>query len=334
MLSKLNTLAHQIAARTPWTNVYGLARSLIALGTLSTLLFTSTDSLFRPSYGIAGYPQCGGVASIGLFCVVPRDHLEWARLIAVLVLIVTAIGWRPRVTALPHWWITFSLQASATIPDGGDQISANIALLLLPVALTDSRRWHWDTPIPAERARSRVLAWSLVAWSALFVIRLQVAGLYLQASMAKLGEAEWRDGTAFYYWSTDPLFGLPEWAAVLLSPVLRSSVGVILLTWGPIVVEFALFLGLVARRAVRPYLLAAGIALHASIALVLGLGSFALAMMGCLVLFLRPTDHPFTRLETLCARAAAVVTPWSGIPAVQGRRRRRVIAASSMDNPD
>ncbi len=65
-------------------------------------------------------------------------------------------------------------------------------------------------------------------------------------------------------------------------------------TWGTMVLEFCLALGLILpRRRWRPLLLA-GLALHAGIGLLMGLWSFALAMAGALVLFLHPWEKPFT----------------------------------------
>ncbi|MFG3442568.1 sporulation-delaying protein SdpB family protein [Nonomuraea sp. NPDC047897] len=305
MLTRLGTWAHDIARISPWTNVYGAARTLVAAATLTTLLASDTATLFRPAAGVPGYPHCDGLAGAGLFCVMDADV---AHPVAIAILLLACSGWRPRLTALPHWWATVSFQASTTIPDGGDQVAAVLTLLLLPLALTDDRAWHWQR---GDEVRDE--AASLVAWSALLVIRVQVAGIYLQASMAKLGREEWADGTALYYWLSDPLFGVPGWAAPLLAPVLAHPLGVTLLTWGSIAVEFALVMGLVARRVVRPYLLAAGVFLHASIAVLMGLGSFSLAMIGALVLFLRPLDVPFrTSVEpiTLAARRRrASITP-------------------------
>ncbi|MFC4535922.1 sporulation-delaying protein SdpB family protein [Sphaerisporangium dianthi] len=284
MLARLGARLRGVAEAAPWTNVYGLARTVLACCTLTTLLASETSTLFRPAQGIPGYPYCDG-APYSLFCVVP---LETAHALAIVILLVAASGWRPRYTALPHWWVAVSFQASATIPDGGDQVAAVLSLLILPIALSDGRTWHWQRP--AGQVNPVI---SLVAWSASLVIRVQVAGIYLQASMAKLGKEEWADGTALYYWFGDPQFGIPGWASGVLQPVLASPVGVTLLTWGTVAVEFALFLGLVARRAARPYLLVSGLALHASIAILMGLGSFALAMSASLILYLRPLDQPF-----------------------------------------
>ncbi|WP_158575958.1 sporulation-delaying protein SdpB family protein [Streptomyces corynorhini] len=304
MLTKTGEFAARIGSLSPWSNVYGVARTLLALGTLSTLLFTSTSALFLPAQGVPDYPKCDGVAATGLFCVVPESQLGTARLIGIAVLLLVVSGWRPRYTAIPHWWITFSFQANVTAPDGGDQISAVIALLLLPIALTDARTWHWGPAGRTDRSAGTP-GWALFAWSAALVIRVQVAGLYFQSSVAKLSHTEWADGTSLFYWLRDPYFGAPGWIAPLTDAITRTSLGVLALTWMPLVIEFAIMLGLFAKRSVRPYLLLAGLSLHAFIGLLMGLGSFALAMFGCLVLHLRPLDQPF-------AFPARIADAWTG----------------------
>ncbi|MEV4011794.1 sporulation-delaying protein SdpB family protein [Nonomuraea angiospora] len=323
MLSRLGASVRAVAETSPWTNVYGLARTLIALSTLVTLLASETSTLFRPAAGDPDFPYCDGAAAYGLFCVAEP---AWAHRIAIVVLLVAASGWRPRLTALPHWWATVSFQASSTIPDGGDQVAAVLTLLLLPIALTDGRTWHWQRTRPVGD-----LAASLVAWSALVVIRVQVAGIYLQASMAKLGREEWANGTAMYYWLSDPLFGAPGWAAPLLRPVLAGAAGVTILTWGAVAVEFALVFGLFARRAARPYLLGAGVLLHVSIALLMGLGSFALAMIASLVLYLRPLDQPWPLPDPLMRTVKSLRSHLSAVPQPFWGRRRTVATRRALE---
>lgn len=284
---------HSIVENAPWTNVYGVGRTLLALGTLGTLLFTHTSSLFRPTTQSAEYIHCGGLADATLYCLLPLDHLEWGRMISIAVLIVTASGWRPRLTAIPQWWVTMSLQASIVIPDGGDQIAAVLTFLLIPVALTDNRVWHWTNASAIDRPGTWFLGRSLIAWSASFVIRLQVAGVYFQASVAKLPHPEWADGTAIYYWLNDPMFGAPVWLRPGVGSLTHNALLVQSLTWGALIIEFAVALGLIARRSVRPYLLLAGLSLHLAIGILMGLPSFSITMFGALVLFLKPFDEPF-----------------------------------------
>src|SRR6202048_3251395 len=145
MLTRLGHAAKRWSTTTPWTNVYGVARSLLALATAGTLAFSATGSLFRPAAGLPLAPYCNGPGRISVFCLVPYDRLWLRRGLAVAILLVVPAGCRPGSPALFHWWVSFSFAVSAPIPDGGDQATAVLTLLMLPVALTDPRRWHWQT---------------------------------------------------------------------------------------------------------------------------------------------------------------------------------------------
>lgn len=184
-----------------------------------------------------------------------------------------------------------SLQASALTLDGGDHATAVLTLLLVPVTLTDIR-WHWERTtkkLPHER---KELA-RLLALSALIVARVQVAGIYFDASMAKLGVEEWKDGTALYYWLTEPNFGASSWLMPALIPLLTNGVTVALLTWGTILFEVVLFMALVMSKRGWGVLLAFGVAFHVAIAVVQGLISFSIAMIAALLLYLRPVEKEF-----------------------------------------
>jgi antimicrobial peptide system SdpB family protein len=305
-LDRLGRAAQRwIATGSPWTNVYGLARTLLAMGTLGTLTFSPAEVLFTPAAGLPPPPYCAGLSHASLFCVLPADRLDLARIIAIAILLVTASGWLPRYTALPHWWVSFSVASSISIPDGGDQVTTVLTLLLLPIALADRRRWHWTTP-PGRPTAARPTA-TLVAMAATVLIRIQVAGIYLQASVAKLGVTEWRDGTALYYWLNDPLFGAPVWLRGLLQPVLSFGPTVAALTWGTMALEFCLAIALVLPRRRWTPLLVGGLLLHSGIAVLMGLWSFALAMFAALILYLRPWEWPFAT-PALVSRSSAAVS--------------------------
>jgi antimicrobial peptide system SdpB family protein len=303
VLSRLGeNLRLRVSARRPHTNVYGLARTLLAAGTLGTLLFTDTFDVFRPAVGIPIYPNCFGVVRAGLFCLAGQEHLRVAHWIAVAALLVVASGWRPRLTGLVHWYVAWSLFTSGLLVDGGDQITAVLALLLIPVTLTDTRRWHWKAPynsclnevglLSTERAAAQ-----LIALSSLAVIRVQTAGVYFQAAVSKMRVPEWRDGTAVYYWFTDPWFGFSEplrsWAVSLLA----NGLVVAAATWGAMMLEIFLFAGIIAEHRYRKALLHMGIVFHGVIALIHGLPSFAFGMWAALVLYLHPVDEEFTFLR-------------------------------------
>lgn len=285
---KLDSWAAQAVRTAAWSNTYGLARTLLAIGTASTMMLNSSTTLFRPALGAPPAPYCHVGAGPSLFCLVPIEHLQGAQWLGALVLMIVASGWQPRLTAIPHWWLSWSLFSSATIPDGGDQVAAVLTLLLLPIALTDPRPSHWAPLAHATGASGLFPAVTVT------LIRIQVAGIYLHSSIAKLGVPEWIDGTALYYWLLDPAFGLPGW----LRPVgelLLSSPAVAIGTWAVLGLEFLIAVALVLRPAAHPYLLLAGLAFHVLIGSLMGLTSFSLAMSAALILYLRPADRPFPR---------------------------------------
>lgn len=277
----------------PWTNVYGLARTMLALATATTLAASESTVLFAPPSASAGVaPMCIGLRAASAFCVAPSGHLDLVRWACIAALLVVASGWRPRITGPLHWWISFSLQASASILDGGDHITEMLTLLLLPITLTDARTWHWSAPRAAPLAGAEE-AKRIVALVTFTVIRIQVAGVYFHAAAGKFAADTWADGTSLYYWLTSPDFGAPSWLMPIVRPLMVHPVSVALLTWGVVMLEFGLAAGLVIAKKHWRVLLVAGLALHGGIILLHGLVSFGIAMMAALVLFLRPIEQPF-----------------------------------------
>jgi len=303
----------------PWGSWLGLARSLLAVGTICAIAFTDVDALFAPVLGRGDAPYCQGPTSIGLFCLVDRDQLEIVRWVCVAVLVIVAGGWRPRLTAIPHWWVSFSVSTGLPIPDGGEHVNQVLTLLLVPVLLADSRRWHWRRPSPTTRFPVLGVA---VAAVVLVVIRVQVAGIYFQSSVAKLSHAEWADGTGMYYWFNHQSFGVPPWMRPLADWMVDQPVLLAGLTWTPLAIEFALAISILLRPAYRWFLLPAGVALHLCIAMTMGLWSFAVTMMGAIVLLLVP---PGTHLRDTRDTVAAFVA------ARRGPRRRTVEDARSAE---
>jgi sporulation delaying protein B len=290
----------------PWTNVYGLARSLLALSTLLTLVADSGERLFHPlTVDDPGIFDRSDFAGASLF-VLARDHLGIAKVLAIVVLLLVISGWRPRLTALPHWWISYSFAASASMIDGGDLVVATLTLLLLPVALTDSRRSHWAGTGTGGAAAS------IAAQTGLVLIRVQMAVVYLFAAVLKFPSAEWANGTALYYWWQNPVFGSPGFLRPLMAWIGRSLL-VIPLTWGVLLLELALAAALVAPLRFRRRLLPLALLFHAGIAVIHGMPSFALAMIGGLVLYLRPTWQPLPLPERfrrpIARRAQPVAQP-------------------------
>jgi antimicrobial peptide system SdpB family protein len=142
------------------------------------------------------------------------------------------------------------------------------------------------------------------------VIRLQVAVVYLHASVGKMKVEEWTNGTAVYYWFLHPVFGAADWLRPVLVPLLMSPVPVTVLTWGAVILELILFAGLFMERRHRRWLLWVGLAFHFGIVLVHGLVGFFFAMAGALILYLWPPDgKPQIRLPQRRAGPRATEEP-------------------------
>lgn len=304
---RLDVLIGRMVAVNPWTNVYGVGRSLLGLGTLLTLVFTLPEVLFTPALDIERVPVCLGLGErLSLFCLLEGEP-PLARWLAIAIMLLVVSGWRPRVTGVLHWWVCFSLVNSVLLVDGGDHVALVLSFLLLPITLTDPRRSHFERRAAPEVPTSGEDVRRLVAAFAHGAIRVQLAVLYLHAAFAKCAVPEWQNGTAIYYWLEDPQYGLAGWLQPVVLPLLRLPFVVAPVTWGVIALEFALFGGLMADKRYRPALLAGGLLLHLGIAVMHGLVSFSIAMAGALVLFLRPLDQELRLPEAgrwLCEAAA------------------------------
>nr|WP_239150584.1 HTTM domain-containing protein [Streptomyces sp. SID8111] len=126
---------------------------------------------------------------------------------------------------------------------------------------------------------------NIVHNGALFVIMAEACLIYATAGWYKVQGSRWQDGTAVYYPLQLEYFS--PWPALgdLLS---ASGTLVMLVTYGTVAVQVAFPFTLFNRR-VKNVLLAAMIAEHAAIAVVLGLPFFSLAMIAADAVFL-PTS--------------------------------------------
>ena len=274
-------------------NVVGLSRSLLAFGGLSIFLFNDMSViLFNGNpRGIVMLPSNWMLNELNIFSIFPEGYSFFSWLLSVLILLLVLIGWRPRITAIPHCWLLYSFFYYSMLPNGGDQIALVLSLLLLPINLMDKRKWHWQKAVEVSKEYKPI--YNLILLFFLVLIKLQVSALYLEAATSKFQVIEWANGTAVYYWFTNPMFGASGWILYLLKPILTNSIGVTLLTWGAIFIELLLFMGIVMKKEYRPYLLLVGILFHFGILLIHGLVSFFFFISAALVLYLVPVDYNF-----------------------------------------
>ncbi|UGY92622.1 HTTM domain-containing protein [Streptomyces gobiensis] len=155
---------------------------------------------------------------------------------------------------------------------------------------------------------------NLVHNGALFVIIVEVCLIYATAGWYKVQGSRWQDGTAVYYPMHLDYFA--PWPA--LSEALgNSGLIILILTYGTVIVQVAFPFTLFNRR-VKNVLLAVMILEHASIAVILGLPFFSLAMIAADAVFL-----PTAFLLWLGARSSGLL----------GRFRRRPPQAPAVPRP-
>ncbi|MEL6719714.1 MAG: sporulation-delaying protein SdpB family protein, partial [Bacteroidota bacterium] len=259
------------ATRFNWTNTYGFARTILAIGTLITIGLNDINMLIAP----LGEPMDKGIdvylMNFSIFSIF-SENLVLAKCLSIVLLLIVASGWRPRVTGLVHFWISFSVAGSFSVIDGGDQITQILTLLILPICLIDNRKWHWE--YKAERNISPLRKhMTLIVITCLFLIRIQAAFVYYHAGIGKMFVEEWMNGTALYYWLNVPLFQISGFLSWLISPLLYNPFTVTIGTWGVMIFEVLLFLGIFMDKKWYPSLLKAGILFHFLIIVFFGLGS-------------------------------------------------------------
>jgi len=266
---------------------FGVGRSLICFAELTVVLITPSKALLTPVLTISNGARCGGVRAASAYCLVGgTSHAEYARWILVAVLLVAAVGYRPRWTAIPQLWAIYSIAVSITVPDGGESVGMVMSLLMLPILLTDNRTWQWSPPTKPLSPSGHA-----VAYAAFWAVRLQLAYIYLDTAISKFGVADWANGTAEYYFLRDNMFGVAKpWDGLLLA-LSKYPVIVIGMTWGALLVELLIAVCILGSDRWRKVGLVLDILLHGSIILLMGLWSFALVMIGCSVVASMPLLH-------------------------------------------
>jgi antimicrobial peptide system SdpB family protein len=136
---------------------------------------------------------------------------------------------------------------------------------------------------------------------------LQLSGIYFESGLAKLAVTDWVNGSALFYITRDPMFGSVGIVGDFLHWFTCAPAGTALLTWGTIIAEVAFGVLFLAPAPIKKYGLVGAVVLHLGIGLVMGLWSFALAMIGTAVVAaytLRESSHP-TPTERVATNAVA-----------------------------
>ncbi|ELR72481.1 hypothetical protein C900_01476 [Fulvivirga imtechensis AK7] len=266
------------------TNVYGIARSLLAISLLITLLFTDNTrnfpiELFSDSYDTLSW---------NYFVVLGHENLSISIILACIILVWVVSGYLPQLSCFLHTWLAISYFDMALVIEGGDQIAQILSLLIIPVAITDRRLNHWQSN---HYFRYKMpFFFKYFAFSSLVIAQVQMAIVYFFACVDKFKVDAWKDGSAFYYWFNHNPFGAPDFIHGLFGGLVLDPIVGRLITWSVLVLEAVLFAALFMDYKKKRTLLIMALSFHFTIILVHGLTSFFFAMAAGLIVYLYPVD--------------------------------------------
>lgn len=291
-----------------------LARAILALSTLITLSFNSSNTILHSAETVEPTPtSCEAVASLGAFCVSPFDA-EITRLLLIISVLPAVLGVLPAVSAPLHSYVAFTVAQNTVGIEGGDYLIATVSLLLVVVCITDRRVNGWRTRVGAA-PRLRYIPGGVV----FVALQVQIAYVYIEAATVKQAHPVWAEGSALWYWAQHPTFGARPEIREALAFLFAHPVALQTATWGVIVVEYVLAFAVLAarRRGPRWMTLGLGVGLHLAFAVVLGLVTFGISMLGVLLLISwRSGDAvPWRIFRALRPRRTATVGISSEVPA-------------------
>lgn len=228
------------------------------------------DERLREAFAAPGLPALGWlVALLGRSRAVETPILVSVGALYLLSLVALCLGLFTRWAALAAWFLHLSLAVAAGGTDYGADQFAHLSLFYLAVvpsgeALSLDRWFGRVRGAPSWRARL-----------GLRVIQLHLAAAYLAAGVAKAMGGQWWNGEAIWRASMLPEYGRIDFSWLAAAPLLPTALG-----WAVLIVEIG-YPVLIWPRITRRAWVAAVIAMHAGIAVFLGLHIFG-AMMAWL----------------------------------------------------
>lgn len=270
-----------------------LARTLLALCFLTTLLFTPVNDLFPEMHYLQLKTNIIGFSKLNFY--LWFDNILIPYFISIVVLVMVITGLYPRITCLLQTWVSYSIYYTYLITDGGDQINIILTFLLIPICVLDKRKNGWN--ICNLQQTNTNIFFLYNASVAIVFIKIQMAILYFNAGVTKMFSAAWLNGTAIYYWFNDPTFGAPNFLNYCVGFLFKNDLTVSLIGWSVMILEIILFVGLFLKQKYKYLLFIIAFIFHFLIFVIHGLPSFGLSMTGGLILFYFKLDK--TVLENI-----------------------------------
>jgi antimicrobial peptide system SdpB family protein len=288
----MNDLISRLETKRAFVNRIAFVRLLLALNAMLLLLFTDiTRAVDYSLLGIQGV-QDSFFKPLSVFVIFGAVNGKW---VCIFILLFVVTGYLPRISIFLQVWVHLSICNSLIIIEGGDQIASNLSILLIPFCVLDPRSNQWSQPPVGFLNKNANIFLNVYS----FLIRLQVAIIYLHAATGKVVQADWLDGTCLYYWTTNNVFGTSLPLQHILNYFTLSNFAPVL-SWSVIFFELGLFACILAtQKNVRRLFLFSGILFHFSILVTHGLVEFFFSMCAALILYLDWEDHIQNRLVNL-----------------------------------
>ena len=267
-------LAERFAVEIP-PHSYALLRILLgAVGLVSTLGLTPVG-MYWPLDSLSALPGETGlrawVASQGMGTL--AGYLLFAGLVVSFSAMI--VGLRSDAAV----FVSFVGLVAQTHWNGLPLSSAHQVMIVLLFCLMwaeTGQAWSLDARWAGVRAVRPLPAWPL------WLMRCQVAIVYLSSGLYKFAYPTWRDGTAVHWaLNLNAFHRFPSPLPVGAAPFEAF------LTWGTLLFELTFWLLVIFRRT-RPLALIGGVALHAGLFATMELGPFSFLMIASYVCYLDP----------------------------------------------
>ena len=295
-LTEFDSFIDRFSKKTIYNYYLGVSRTLFALGTFLTLVFVDEKVMFKSGLRPHWNNQIVPINPYNIFEIVPDAYTTLTKWIICGVLLIIASGWRPRITCIIHWYISACFLNAALDIEGGDQITSNATLLLIPILLLDNRKWHWQIPA-LPRADTRTKVKNIISNSIFYLLKLQVCIIYFHSAIGKLNVGQWINGTAPYYWFNHPVFGMNNWLKPILNPILTNGYAAFIISWSIIIFELLMASSIFIQKKYYKKLFLVAIFFHFFIIIIHGLVSFFFAMAGLLSIYLLIEYFEFKRQQ-------------------------------------
>lgn len=190
----------------------------------------------------------------------------------IVALVGMLCGWRARSWAIAAWGLHWLLVNAGYVSLYGVDTMLHVCLfycVFMPVGACLSVGGAWRR----IKGDQRAVAPSFAAGLSIRVLQLHLCLIYLNTSIAKLRGPQWWSGEAIWRALMQPQFAVFDMSWLAAVPWLAQAI-----CWSVLLIEtgYAIFIW---PRRTRPWWVAATLALHLGIGVLMGLWLFALTMV-------------------------------------------------------